>query len=51
MQMDFLYFYINYFNYEPPAPPLFLKSKIFYVGKSQCRRAIKFTVVLMWSIT
>ena len=38
--------------YEPSAPePLFLKSKIFCVAKSQCHRTMKFTVVLMWSIT
>ena len=38
-------------NYELSSLPVFLKSKIFYVGKRQCRRTVKFTVVLMWSIT
>ena len=48
--MDFLSFLLKY-NYEPSAPPVFLKSKIFYVRKSQCLKTMKFTVVLMWSIT
>ena len=41
-----LYFciFIMKYSYEPSATPLFLKSKIFYVGKS-------FTVVLRRSIT
>ena len=39
------------YNYEPSAPPLSLKSKIFYVRKSQCCGTMKFMVVLMWSIT
>ena len=43
--------FILKFNYELPAVPAFLKSKIFYVSKSQCRGTMKFTVVLMWSIT
>ena len=39
--------FIPKYNYEPSAPPLSLKSKIFYVRKSQCRRTMKFTVGLM----
>ena len=48
--MDFFLFILKY-NYEPLAPPVSLKSKIFYVRKSQWRRTMKFTVVLMWNIT
>ena len=42
--MDFPFFILEY-SYEPSAPPLSLKSKIFYGRKSQCRGTIKFTVV------
>ena len=36
--------FILKFNYELSALPVFLKSKIFYVGKSQCRGTTKVTV-------
>ena len=42
----FFIFILKYKYYEPSAPSVFLKAKIFYAWKSPCRRTMKFTVVL-----